>query len=279
MAPSRRLMRRLSIVALCLLGFSSSASSQSTDILGPTKVEESKLPFTLPPKWKTYPAYEALRVVEKLTPMVPSELPDGLSLQLIECLDGQIRSTYTDGTRRLVLLQTFPGSQIEVMGTGMEDTELQRFENSLFPLPPIVIGEQLSFRTLEQAASQPPAATEKTRSFAVWTGEAFPGQKDGAGDKAAEESPSQTSKELVLGLYAGPRNSSGYNIQVDKVQLEKDRVYVTFHETSPGNGSYLAVITYPRAFVAVELPDDAAPKIVQFITPVGEAIASVPISP
>ena len=64
------------------------------------------------------------------------------------------------------------------------------------------------------------------------------------------------SKDMVVGVFLGSRNSAGYSVEIVGVEKEAAGVVVRYRETRPGRGAITAqIITSPYHFVAVPKAD------------------------
>jgi hypothetical protein len=68
-------------------------------------------------------------------------------------------------------------------------------------------------------------------------------------------------KEIVIGLFMGSRNSSGYAIEIDKVQSEKEQTSIYIKKTSP-SGMVTSVMTQPFYLAKMDKPNTP----IKFIT-------------
>jgi hypothetical protein len=112
--------------------------------------------------------------------------------------------------------------------------------NALAPLP---------FTTISQSAN---SGIEESRQVLVRTAEAWkalwkehaPGQPMPAVD---------FTKSMVVGVFLGSRNTSGYRVTITAIEREGANAVVTYREERPGAGVMLAqVITFPHHLVRVE---------------------------
>jgi hypothetical protein len=58
---------------------------------------------------------------------------------------------------------------------------------------------------------------------------------------------------MVVGVFLGSRNTSGYRVTISAIEREGANAVVTYREARPGAGDMLAqVITFPYHLVRVE---------------------------
>jgi hypothetical protein len=112
--------------------------------------------------------------------------------------------------------------------------------NALAPVP---------FTTISQSGN---SGIEESRQAVVRTAEEWkalwkehaPGQPMPAVD---------FTKSMVVGVFLGSRNTSGYRITIAAIEREGSQAVVTYREERPGADEMLAqVITFPHHLVRVE---------------------------
>lgn len=260
----------------------------------------------LPDKWERYSDFEALKHAKQAEVYVPGELPAGYRLQYVEAQGATFRGIYTNENETQTLLfsqspaerdapdregewsrqgnetkltWSSAGHRFELSASGLERQDFIRFQNSLRLLRNMSGIMTLPFEVIAEANLTDASRGQKDRSFTLFTPQTWKEFVRKQRDKV-EEKREAAKDELLIGLFAGEKGSSGYSIAASSVTMQDGRITVMFHELQPlPDMDYLTVLTYPFQVIKVDIPSGYPVTSVQFVTGNGEAIANLAVPP
>lgn len=260
----------------------------------------------LPDKWERYSDFEALQHAKQTEVYVPGELPAGYRLQYVEAKGATFRGIYTNEKEKQTLLfsqspaesgapvqeiewsrlgnetkltWSSAGYRFELSAPGVERQDFIRFQNSLRLLRNVSGVMTLPFEVIAEANVMDASHGQKERSFTLFTPQTWKEFVRKQRDKV-DGKREAAKDELLLGLFAGEKGSSGYSIAASRVTMQDGRITVLFHELQPlPDMVYLTVLTYPFQVIKVDIPSGYSVSSVQFVTANGEAVANLAVPP
>lgn len=243
-------------------------------------------------KWQIYKSFDELQKDKKINVYAPHFLPDGYRVDKIEYANEITIATYTDGVGTIAFAQSAKEEPVfrddsslilrwtdspfyfEVKGDkDTQNNDLKVFKQSLFLMPSLVNSEKNSFSILNLTGPLQKFKPQE-QTFRLFNNKQF-------SDFIEEENLKLNSQhkisnnELIIGLFAGEKGSSGYTIAATQLIKREKHIIIIFDESSPApDMATLAVITHPYQFISLQIPGEEVTNI-QFITTRGEAIASL----
>jgi hypothetical protein len=271
-------------------------TSKLNSTITPIKTVEN---IELPIKWEQYSDFEELQEAKQIEVLAPSDLPKGFILQKTEYQHETIKGTYLNGKNALIFIQT-PATNdtmnkeavwknnenetiltwstnkrsFEIKGTNLNNELLNSFKQSLRPISNTTDIITLPFEIITSKL-QLEKNNPKNRTFSLFTPLTF---REFAKKQhiVIDKKWQAMDDEIIIGLFAGEKGSSGYAITTSQIDLKNNKLTVMFHETKPTpDMNYLTVITYPFQFIAIKMPPGKKISAVQFVSGKGEALASL----
>jgi hypothetical protein len=255
-------------------------------------------------KWEQYSDFEALQKAKQIEVFAPSDLPKGYLLQKIEYQHEIIKGTYLNGKQTLIFVQTLTPNgamnmeatwknienetilswsttkiSFEIKSTNLKKEDLNSFKQSLRSISNTTDIITLPFETITSNQQlQLDKNNPKSRKFSLFTPQTF---REFAKKQhvVIDKNWQASDDEIIIGLFAGEKGSSGYAINTSQVALQNNQLTVMFHEIEPTpNMAYLTVMTYPFQFISVKIPPGNNVSAVQFVTGKGEALANLVVN-
>lgn len=244
-------------------------------------------------KWHIYKSFDELQRDKKINVYAPHFLPDGYQVDKIEYANEIAIATYTDGVGIIAFAQSAKEQPVfrddsslilrwtdfpfyfEVKGDkDTQSNDLKVFKQSLFLMPSLDNNEKKSFSILNLTGPLQKFKPQE-QNFRLFNNKQFSDFIEEENLKLNSQQHTISNSELIIGLFAGEKGSSGYTIAATQLIKREKNIIIIFDESSPApDMATLAVITHPYQFISLQIPGEEVTNI-QFITTRGEAIASL----